>query len=125
MAQSVEPIELEAYRRRARGVSALQVPPPLSWGGSDGTSGGMEGRVAKLEAQAEYANKRLDRVEAKLDGVVEKLATLEERIAHLPTKELLVKASLGTIAAILAVTSFVTVFQAKLQALFGLAPPTP
>jgi hypothetical protein len=49
---------------------------------------------------------RVDRAEGKLDGLVERVATTEEGVTHFPTKEMVVKIALGTIATIGVLVAF-------------------
>lgn len=76
--------------------------PPLNPPGGGGSSGGMEPRIARLEAQMEHVQGAL----LKLSDVPANLATLIERVAHLPTKEYLVKVTLGSLAIIAALVTF-------------------
>jgi archaellum component FlaC len=81
----------------------------LKSGGGGGTSGGMESRVNRLE-------ERVDKLVDGLGEVKVNLATLNERVSHLPSKDFIVKAVVGT-GGVLAALS---VFAPKLQTLLGL-----
>jgi hypothetical protein len=50
----------------------------------------------------------------------ERLKGLEVRVEHLPSKDFVVKVVLGGFAAIGTILSVITLFQSKLQAIFGL-----
>ena len=74
----------------------------------------LEGRLATLETQAGFSASRTDRSEGKIDALSERVTRLEERISHLPTKDWMVKITLGALAFFAAIT----VFQSKIQQLF-------
>lgn len=76
----------------------------------------IESRLVALETQMNYISSRTERSENKLESVAERLARMEERVSHLPTKELIVKISLGAVGAL----GTMITFQAKLRALLGL-----
>ena len=75
----------------------------------------LESRLASLETQASYLSSRIDRAEGKIDIFSERITRIEERVAHLPTKELVVKIALGTIAAL----GSILTFQGQIKKLLG------
>lgn len=91
--------------------------------GGAGGGGDMEQRIAKLEVKVDHIaaavgtlTGRVDKMDDRLRGVEVNLATLTERVAHLPSKGFIVNALLAA----LAVVAALTLFQTKLQAIFGL-----
>ncbi len=63
----------------------------------------MEARVARLETHVEYIKRDVSDLKADVRELRTDMATVKERVNHLPTKELMISALLGTIAALSAI----------------------
>lgn len=88
----------------------------LKSSGGGGTSDGMEGRIAKLEAHMETVRSDIGSLKADVRDVRDRMTRLETKVDHLPSKGFVVTAT--TVA--LTLIAAITLFQTKLQVLFGL-----
>ena len=96
-------------------------PAPLPSGGGGGTYDGMEARVARLEEDVREIKTDLRAIRTDVQGLKVDSARIDERLKHLPSFNQM----LTVLLLMLGILGSVTLFQDRIKAAVGLAPPPP
>ena len=81
--------------------------PPLYPPAQGGTSEGMDPWQQSVEKRLDSLDGRAQRTETHVSDIRTDVAALKVTVSHLPTKEFIVKSTLGALAAVAAISAFV------------------